>query len=324
MEFQKSYPSVVDYIRNLMVKGKYNEALREYFQEIKDFSDEPDLRNIGGDILNRLDKKEEAILEYERCIELYREKRHYSSAIAICKKILRINSQYDNIVNILGDVYMQAGLVGEAIINYLKFAERKRKSIGRADLKEIFKKINDTFGTNDKTLINSFKGYPELKMEFSSFLREIKSLQGTQEKGLIEKIKRDREYRIFNELVEMELRRSRRYLRPFSIFSIELRFLDHDKESKDRNLEKLLGILKNNLRTIDYIFLNLEGFFYGMLPETPSDGVFVLSDRLVERLKHLTQDQIKVSMRWSTYPKDGRKMEDLLESLQNNDQVYFK
>jgi len=319
---KKSYRRVIETLRNLLIKARYHEALKVYLQNVGEFNDMPELRNIGGDVLNRLNKKEEAILEYERCIELYRAKKLYANAIAIAKKILRIGSHYEHIYAVLGDVYLEAGLVGEAIQNYLEYAERMRKSTGHAHLKETFGRITELFGEENKVLLQTLSGYPELKKEFDNFRRERKSLKGTQKEDLLEMIKRDPEYGTFSKLVEVELLRSRRYMRQFSIFTIETSLFETQSENRLIDMEKMFGIVKNNLRTIDYLFLNSNDFFYGLLPETPSDGVFILSDRLANKLKELYQ--IKVSMRWVTYPKDGQKIETLLTSLQKSGHVYFK
>ena len=322
MDNKKSYRRIIEILRNLLIKARYHEALKIYFQNVGEFNDMPELRNIGGDILNRLNKKEEAILEYERCIELYREKKLYANAIAIAKKILRIGSHYEHIYAILGDVYLDAGLVSEAIQNYLEYAERKRKSVGHAHLKETFSKITELFGEKNKVLLQILSGYTELKKEFDNFQKERESLKGTQKKDLLEMIKRDPRYGTFNKLVEMELLRSRRHARQFSIFTVETSLLETQGENHSIDMEKMFGILKNSLRVVDHIFLNRGDFFYGLLPETTSDGVFILSDRLANKLKDLYQ--IKVSMRWATYPKDGQKIETLLASLQKSGHVYFK
>jgi lipopolysaccharide biosynthesis regulator YciM len=322
MEYQKNCLVVLESIRNLMIKGKNSEALTLYLRSVKDFSEEPDLRNVGGDILMKLHKKDEAIIEFERCVDLYRGKELYANAIAICKKILRIDRENSHIYEILGDVYMDAGFVGEAILNYLEDAERKRKEENRQELDIAFQKISWKVGVDNRILRQTLTGFPELEEHFISFIDARQSIEEMREMDLIETIKRDPEYRSFEKLVQMELFRSKRYSRPFSVFSIEMKFIESDESTV--SLEKLFGILKNNLRVIDYLFLNTDGFFYGLLPETPSDGVYILSDRIVTRMKELCEDKTKVSMRWATYPKDGHDLDQLLNSLKESGQVYIQ
>lgn len=303
------------------MKGKEKDALQFYLKNVKKHGYVPDVRNLGGDIFARLGKVDEALIEYERSCELYREKDLFANAIAICKKALRIDPGYAHVYAVLGDIYMESGLIGESILNYLEYAERIRGSAGRSKLESIFKKILDLFGDNNRILMQTMEGFPELSREFRSYKRAVQSVQEMRKMDLIEILKRDPEYRSFERLVEMELYRSKRYLRQFSIFSIELQFPSEGEHIAD--MEKLFGILKNNLRTIDYLFLNTEWFFYGLLPETPSDGVYILSDRLVGRVKELCQGKVNVSMRWATYPKDGKNLSALLESLVKSGQVYF-
>lgn len=308
-------------LRNLLMRGKNKDALQCYLKNVKDHGHEPDLRNLGGDIFARLGKVDEALIEYERSCELYREKQLSANAIAICKKALRVDPAYSHVYAALGDIYMESGLIGESILNYLEYAERIRNSAGRSKLENTFKKILNLFGDNNRILKQTLEGFPELDREFRAYRQAVQSVQELQKRDLIESLKRDPEYGSFERLVEMELYRSKRYMRQFSIFSIELQF--SAPEECSAQMEKLFGILKNNLRTIDYLFLNIEGFYYGLLPETPSDGVFILSDRLVTRVKELCQDKANVSMRWATYPKDGQNLGALLESLVKSGQVYF-
>jgi len=324
MECGSSCLKIVEKLRSLMTGNRYEEAFRLYLQNIKEFGSEPELRNVGGDILSRMGKKSEAIGEYESCVELYRKKKLFANAIAICKKILRIDSNCEEIHRILGDVYMEVGFVGEAILNYLEYADRLRKTPGREMVKGVFSRLLKHFGEDNRILLQTLAGFPELEKEFKNYRSEITTLSGEKKIDLIEMIKRDVEYASFAKLLDMEIFRSRRYVRPFSIFVIEMHFEDVTSENRFEDLEKLFGILKNNLRTIDYVFLNAKGFFYGLLPETTSDGVYILSDRLVTRLKHLSQSKTNITMRWSTYPKDGKNTEELLVSLQNSGQVYFQ
>lgn len=315
---------IIDNLRDFIAKNQYTEALRLYLQNIKQFGEEPELRNVGGDILGRMGKTSEAIGEYERCVELYRKRGLFANAIAICKKILRADPNCEDIYEILGDVYMEAGFLGEAILNYLENADRLRKTPGREMVKDVFSKLLKYFGEDNRILLQTLAGFPGLREEFKTYTREINSLSEQKSSDLIEMIKRDAEYGSFAKLVDMEIFRSKRYIRPFSIFAIEMHFNDVTKERRFEDLEKLFGILKNNLRTIDYVFLNATGFFYGLLPETPSDGVYLLSDRLVTRLKNLLEHKTNITMRWSTYPKDGKGIEELLLRLQSSGQVYFQ
>jgi tetratricopeptide (TPR) repeat protein len=324
MEERKYYNKVMEDLRNLIAHNHYNRALKVYLNNISDFKDKADLRNLGGDILLKLGKEQEAIREYERCVELYREKCMYANAIAICKKVLRVVPDFDFVYSVLGNVYMETGLVGEAALNYLRYADILQKKNDIEELGNVFDSIISIFGERNKILLQNFAMFPDLKEKFDSYLKKQETIKEVQEKDLIESIKRDAEYEMFNKLVEMELYRSRRFVRPFSIFAIELKFLNSSDEDYLPDVEKLFGIIKNNLRTIDYIFLNEKGFFYGLLPETPSDGVFVLSDRLVNRIKNLMEQRVKVSMRWATYPKDGKQLNELLESMKSGGQVYFQ
>ncbi len=322
MEYNTESAHIMTRLRNLLTKGREKDALQCYLENVKEHGYVPDLRNLGGDIFARLGKVDEALIEYERSCELYREKDLFANAIAICKKALRVDPAYAHIYAVLGDIYMESGLIGESILNYLEYAERIRGSASRKKLEHIFKKMLNLFGDNNRILIQTLEGFPELADEFTTYRQAVQSVQEMRKLDLVEILKRDPEYRSFERLVEMELYRSKRYMRQFSIFSIELQFPEEGEHIAD--MEKLFGILKNNLRTIDYLFLNTEWFFYGLLPETPSEGVFILSDRLVSRVKELCQGEVNVSMRWATYPKDGQELDALLESLVKSGQVYFQ
>ena len=150
MECRMDCTQVMAELRDLLMKGKNKDALQFYLQNVKEHGHEPDLRNLGGDIFARVGKVDEALIEYERSCELYREKQLFANAIAICKKALRVDPSYDHVYAALGDIYMESGLVGESILNYLEYADKIRRNAGRSKLEITFKKIQNLFGENNR------------------------------------------------------------------------------------------------------------------------------------------------------------------------------
>lgn len=80
------------------------------------------LYNRIGDIYLRLDDVDSAVGSYERAIVSYAEQELYTSAIALCNKVLRIQPSRISTFLRLGRLQLETGLVAEARVNYLRYA----------------------------------------------------------------------------------------------------------------------------------------------------------------------------------------------------------
>ena len=125
----------------LIKRGKLQEALLEYRKILSGDEQDIPIRNIMGDLFVRLEKKQEAVAEFQKIADFYQDKGLYSKSIAILKRINRIDPDYLESVAQLGQLYENQGFTSEAKSEYIKLAqalERKKKS---GDAVEVYERL---------------------------------------------------------------------------------------------------------------------------------------------------------------------------------------
>ncbi|MDY6787701.1 MAG: tetratricopeptide repeat protein [candidate division WOR-3 bacterium] len=132
--------------QQFLSKGNYQKALK-YYQAIIDKLEEkntPDitLYNKVGDIyLSKMDNKDIAIENFRKAMYLYGKDSLYPNAIAMAKKILKTDSNQIEMYRKIGEFNREQGLVGEALNNFINFAE---KSLQNGDRKAAIEAFKDT------------------------------------------------------------------------------------------------------------------------------------------------------------------------------------
>lgn len=124
-------------------------------------------------------------------------------------------------------------------------------------------------------------------------------------------------YRHFNNTLESEVLRAKRYERPLSMMVIDI---DNFKEVNDKRghhggnlaLKQIANILKFNLRSFNTIFRYGGDEFVIILPETSKKDTF----KLAKRLNKLVKKELKVtiSIGLAEFPKDGTTAETFFAS----------
>lgn len=108
------------------------------------------LYNRVGDLYLRLGDGSAAISAYDTAVDRYTEQELHTSAIALCKKILRTAGDHSETYLRLGRLEAQTGLFSDARNNFLEYA-RRMETEGRADealdaLKELVDLSDDEAG----------------------------------------------------------------------------------------------------------------------------------------------------------------------------------
>ena len=98
------------------------------------------LYNRVGDILIRQNNAAEALVYYERAVDLYSERGFLNNAIALCNKILRQSPGRSVIYYKLGKISATKGFKSDAKRNFLEYADRMEKS-GKRD--EAFRALKE-------------------------------------------------------------------------------------------------------------------------------------------------------------------------------------
>ncbi|MCD6451749.1 MAG: tetratricopeptide repeat protein [Acidobacteria bacterium] len=132
---------IIKKAEKLVKQGKLENAVQEYLKVLKDNPNDWAVVNIVGDLLVRLEKKEEAVTYFKKLADHYEKDGFYLKAIAIYKKIVKLmpNSLPDCLK--LAQLYVEQGLPMEAKSYYMKVAQ-DYLSLGKSsEALEIYQKL---------------------------------------------------------------------------------------------------------------------------------------------------------------------------------------
>lgn len=130
---------------DLEQKKQFDRAVQAYIELLDalgndiDDSDIP-LYNRVGDILIRQNSPTEALVYYEKAVDLYSERGFLNNAIALCNKILRQSPGRTVIYYKLGKISASKGFKSDAKRNFLEYADRMEKG-GKRD--EAFRALKE-------------------------------------------------------------------------------------------------------------------------------------------------------------------------------------
>ena len=125
----------------LFRQGKSDAAIKEYNQILSLKPDDLEVRRIVGDLQLRQNNMPGAIEQFEWIADYYLKEGFFAKAIAMFKRITRVDPNYEEALFKLADLYTRQGLVIEAKQIYLDMAEDcKRKGNQRKAL-GMYKKI---------------------------------------------------------------------------------------------------------------------------------------------------------------------------------------
>jgi tetratricopeptide (TPR) repeat protein len=112
----------------LVASGKVEAGIQQYNLLVQDNPRDLGTLNKIGDLYVRLGKKGEAIKSYGRIAEIYAGDGFFLKAIAIYKKITKIDPAHLETLHSLADLYSKQGLKTEARAQYLVVAEALLKA----------------------------------------------------------------------------------------------------------------------------------------------------------------------------------------------------
>ena len=111
--------------------GELESALEEYKKLLKGEDVDPNIYNLMGDVHFKKGDQQAAFRQYEEAVKRYAKESLYSNAIAVCRKMLRLNPEYVDAHRLLGDLFLEQGFSGEAVGYFLEYAS---KLIDKGDL----------------------------------------------------------------------------------------------------------------------------------------------------------------------------------------------
>jgi tetratricopeptide (TPR) repeat protein len=157
MGFNKT--KVVSAAEKYLAQGKIPAAIKEYRQIVDHDPDDFTALNMLGDLYVRTDKKQEAINCFARIAEHYREQGFDLKAIAMYKKIDRLNPGAPDVAGKLAVLYEGQGLVVDARAQYLVVADIYSRSGQTQKALEVLRRIADLDPRNTDVRLKLAEGY---------------------------------------------------------------------------------------------------------------------------------------------------------------------
>ena len=108
----------------LVGKGKLEAALKIYEKVLQEEQNDSGTLNKAGDLYVRLNRIDKAIELFSRTAGFFIEEQFFVKAIAIYKKILRLDPNRSDIGRKLADTYVRQGLINDATNQYSEVAEQ--------------------------------------------------------------------------------------------------------------------------------------------------------------------------------------------------------
>jgi tetratricopeptide (TPR) repeat protein len=144
--------------------GKIPAAVKEYCKIVEGDPDDFTTLNMLGDLYVRVGNQPAAIACFRRIAEHYREQDFAFKAIAMFKKIDRLQPHDPEISTHLADLYAQQDLVVEARAHYLAVANAHEKAGAIHAGLEVLRKIADLDSQNTDLRIKLAEGYFKEKL----------------------------------------------------------------------------------------------------------------------------------------------------------------
>ncbi|HYA49183.1 MAG TPA: tetratricopeptide repeat protein, partial [Burkholderiales bacterium] len=114
----------IELAERLVKNGKVKEAIAEYERLVGTDPQDVGTLNIIGDLYMRLNMTDRAVRSFQKVAEEYEKRGLFSQALAIYKKLYKIQPQDSDISLKLADLYSQQGFQSDAKDEYLRTAGR--------------------------------------------------------------------------------------------------------------------------------------------------------------------------------------------------------
>lgn len=179
--------SVKRKVAELESKGDIDKAIAELEKAIQEFPKEGSLFNKLGDLYIRVNRQQDALDIYEKGAIVFKEETYFPNAIALCKKILRLDKERAAVYGLLGELHKELGQRVEAANYLLEFAERKMKTNDLESALNTYNTIKELTPNNAKILQTISAIYSQLgkKEQGAELLKEAQQIE-TKQKELKE------------------------------------------------------------------------------------------------------------------------------------------
>ncbi|HXT62849.1 MAG TPA: tetratricopeptide repeat protein [Pyrinomonadaceae bacterium] len=145
--------------------GKIAAAIKEYCQIVAVDADDFTTLNMLGDLYTRVGNTSEAVTCFRRIAEHYREQGFGLKAIAMYKKIDRLQPHDIDIATHLADLYAQQDLIVEARTHYLAIVEAHQRAGSAHSALEVLRRVADLDPQNTQIRTKLADGYLNLGLK---------------------------------------------------------------------------------------------------------------------------------------------------------------
>jgi len=132
---------VLQSAEKLLARGKLDQALKEYLRVLEDNAKDISTLNKVGDLYVRMNRPADSIPFFTRIADFYSRDGFFLKAIAIFKKINKIDPAQLEVYDKLADLYHKQGLVQDARSQYQVLADHYQKNNRVADAIAVYKKM---------------------------------------------------------------------------------------------------------------------------------------------------------------------------------------
>ncbi|HVS64354.1 MAG TPA: tetratricopeptide repeat protein [Thermoanaerobaculia bacterium] len=139
MAFFRKDPQQV--AEKLVAKGRIEAAIKEYKKVLDKDPEDPTILNRIGDLYVRLRKSSEAADYYQQTAQQYATDGFYVKAIAVYKKIHRIEPSRHEVLLRLAELYERQGLINDARAHYTQLAEYYTRQEDHRSAVETYQRI---------------------------------------------------------------------------------------------------------------------------------------------------------------------------------------
>jgi tetratricopeptide (TPR) repeat protein len=184
MAFEKG--KVLKAAEKFLSQGKINAAIKEYRQIVDNDTDDLTALNMLGDLLARAGEKTEAIACFSRIAEHYRDQEFTLKAIAMYRKIEKLNPRDPVIARTLADLYSAQGLMVDARAQYLIVADDYARAGDTKQNLKVLHKIADLDPHNIEIRTKLAAGYLKEGMQAEAARTFVEAASRMLEKGAFE------------------------------------------------------------------------------------------------------------------------------------------
>jgi len=132
---------LLEHANKFFRQGKIESAIKQYEKILEIRPEDLEIRRILADLQLKENRKKDAIKHFEWIADYYLKEGFFSKSIAMYKRISRIDSNNEEILFKLADLYTKQGLVIDSRQIYLELADRYKSKNNYTKSLDMYKKI---------------------------------------------------------------------------------------------------------------------------------------------------------------------------------------